>query len=368
MEQLQRFLTPITVVIDDLLFDANNLRFSELGEEINATSEPRFAETKVQDTAYNKMRDPLFDVRELRDTIKTIGFLPMDRMVVRQWRGDTEGEPLRYVVIEGNRRLAAIRWLLDLHESGKETLDESQLTNLAKLECLLLDDRVAPEAAALILPGLRHVSGIKEWGPYQKARAVYVLRETGMSPQEVAQSLGLSTRAANSAYRCYQALERMKSDEEYGEFAEPKLYSYFEELLRKRNLKDWLAWDEEEGAFTNVANLYEFYSWIVPGPEKEEPKLSTALSVRDLSIIIEDEEALAIFRGKDGSLPQALAKYQIDHPSDWYPKLTAALSAVQSLTPDALRHLSDPQLDSLRSLRNKIEQALRDRDKLMQPD
>ena len=77
--------------------------------------------------------------------------------------------------------------------------------NLNDLEVLLLDQENAPNTAIWVLPGLRHVSGIKEWGPYQKARAVFILRETGASPQEAAQSLGLSTRSANQLWRSFLA-------------------------------------------------------------------------------------------------------------------------------------------------------------------
>jgi hypothetical protein len=54
------------------------------------------------------------------------------------------------------------------------------------------------------------VSGIKEWGAYQKAKAVFELRESGMTPQAAAQSLGLSTRNANQLWRSSSAKKREK--------------------------------------------------------------------------------------------------------------------------------------------------------------
>lgn len=366
MQNLNQFLTPITVELDQLLLDPNNPRFSELGEEVRPIPEARFAEEKVQDSAYQKMKAPAFDVQELRDTIRALGFLQMDRLVVREWPGTLPDKEKRYVVIEGNRRLTAIRWLVSLHDEGKETLSEEQLSNMARIECLLLDDALAPHTAQIILPGLRHVSGIKEWGPYQKAKAVFSLRETGMTAQEVAQSLGLSTRAANTAYRCFMALEQMKADEEFGEYAEPRMYSYFEEVFKKRNVKDWLGLDEDASNFTKASNLLEFYSWITPGADNEEPRLAKAINVRELSTFIDDPAAVSIFRSKDGSLARALARYEIDHPADWYPQITAAQGAVRSLTPDKLRHLDEPSLQALDGLSQAIQQALKDRTKLME--
>jgi len=365
LDNLSSLLTPVIVDLDDLLLDPNNPRFSELGEEMNSVAESRFSELKVQANTFDKMRDQRFDVNELRDTIKTLGFLPMDRIVVRPWKATSQ--PTKYVVIEGNRRVTALRWLVHLHENGKETFTEERLRNLRRLECLVLDDKLAPPFATLVLPGLRHVSGIKEWGPYQKAKTVHALRKGGMSPQEAAQSLGLSTRAANNAYRCFIALENMKASEEFGEATDPRMYSYFEEIFKRPDVKTWLEWSDEAEKFTKTERINEFYSWIVPSGEDGggAPKLPEAKNVRDLASIVLDENALSVLRGPDGTMSRALARYQVDHPEDWYPKVMAASTALKILTPDMLRKMDEPTLTSLHDLKARIEQALKDRTQLM---
>jgi hypothetical protein len=365
LDNLASLLSPITIDLDDLLLDPNNPRFSELGEEMNSVAEARFAEPKVQNNTFDKMRDQRFDVNELRDTIKTLGFLPMDRIVVRRWK--ISSEPAKYVVIEGNRRVTALKWLIQLHDSGKETFSEDRLKNLQRLECLVLDDKLASSSAALVLPGLRHVSGIKEWGPYQKAKTVHALRKSGMSPQEAAQSLGLSTRSANNAYRCFIALENMKANEEFGEAADPRMYSYFEEIFKRPDVKTWLMWSDDAESFTQTDRINEFYSWIVPSGEDGggTPKLPEAKNVRDLASIVQDDNALSVLRGPDGTISRALARYQVDHPEDWFPKVLAATTALKSLTPDMLRKMDDPTVTSLHDLKNRIEQALKDRSQLM---
>lgn len=365
VDNLSALLRPVAINLSDLLLDPNNPRFSELGEELNPVAESRFADEKVQAHAFDKMRNDKFDVNELRDTIKTLGFLPMDRIVVRQWR--VQSEPTKYVVIEGNRRVTALRWLVMLHETGKETFSDERLANLQRLECLVLDDTLAPPSALLVLPGLRHVSGIKEWGPYQKAKTVHALRKSGMSPQEAAQSLGLSTRAANNAYRCFIALENMKADDEYGEATEPRMYSYFEEIFKRPDVKSWLAWSDEEERFAETDRVTELYSWMVPSGEdgQESPKLPEAKNIRDLASIVKDDDALSVLRSPDGSISRALARYQLDHPEDWYPKVMAATAALKTLTPDMLRAMDDVTLKSLSELSKRIDQALADRAQLM---
>jgi len=363
MDNLPELLSSIELKLEDLLLDPNNPRFSELGEQLNPVPEGRFADDRVQANTVEKMKAPIFDVAELRDTIKSIGFLPMDRIVVRKWKGNHPDGRLRFVVIEGNRRVTALKWLLELHDIGKETFDERRLTNFKQLQCLLLNDELAPASATLVLPGLRHVSGIKEWGAYQKAKAVHALRKSGMSSQDAAQSLGLSTRAANSAYRCFLALEQMKSDDEFGDYAEPKMYTYFDEIFRRPNLRAWLMWSDDQEQFTAEDRVREFYSWMVPQADAP-PKLPEARSIRDLSEIIEDDIAMKVFRSPDGTLERALVRYEVDHPADWYPKIVAAASAVKSLTPDMLRGLDQTTIESLTELKTRIDQALRDRTSL----
>ncbi len=360
MLELASALTPKSIKLDDLLLDPNNPRFSELGEEINPIPELRFNEEKVQEKTFAKMKDPIFGASELRDTIKTLGFLPMDRIVVRKWKGVTE----KYVVIEGNRRVSALKWLISLNDAGKETFSEQQINNFTHLECLVLDDDIAPEMAHLILPGLRHISGIKEWGPYQKAKVVVALRNSGMSPQEAAQSLGLHIRPANRAYRCFMALEQMRKSEEYGEFATPKLYTYFDEALNKAPIRTWLGWNDTTNQFEQNERLLEFYSWIVPS-EDNELKLPETSNVRDLGKIIEDDNAMQIFRSPHGTLLRALAKYEVDHPEEWSPKISAANSALKSLTPNKLRTMEEAALQAIQELSETIQQVLKDRDALI---
>ncbi len=361
-KRLPFFLSPIRVNLADLLLDPNNPRFSELGEELNPIPEGRFADEKVQANTFEKMKHQSFDVAELRDTIKALGFLPMDRIVVRRWKGKSTDANERYVVIEGNRRVSALKWLVSLHDIGKETFDDEQIANFTKLECLLLNDEAAPESATLILPGLRHVSGVKEWGAYQKAKAVYALRRNGLSPQETAQSLGLSTRSANSSYRCFLALEQMKGDEEFGEFAEPRMYSFFEEILKRPVLKNWFGWSDEKEHFTSEGRIREFYSWITPqGDDGGNVKLNEAIGVRELATIVEDENALNILRAPEGTLTKALARYEIDHPEDWLPKVGAAMAALKSLTPDAIRGMGESAVEELSSLVDRVKQVLQDK-------
>ena len=370
MMKLNSLLMPIKVRLNQLLLDPNNPRFSDFEDDAELVPEARYAEEKVQERTFDRMKQ--FDVAELRDTIVTVGFLPLDRVVVREWDAQQNDSP-KYVVVEGNRRVTALKWLMVLQEEGKRTLSEESLSNYREIEVLLLDKNNAPMASRLVLPGLRHVSGIKEWGPYQKARAVSELKKSGAQPQDIAQSLGLSTRSATALGRSYLAFEQMRADEEYGELIMPRKFSYFEEVFKRPNVREWLGWSDDLTRFTNDSHLREFYAWMIgePNPDDEEegerapPKLPEAKSVRQLSQIIDDESSLAIFRGPNGTLTRALSRLEAEKQYDWQTAIGSAESTLATLSPDTLRSMKDDDISLLNNLYERVQKVLKDRSKLL---
>lgn len=101
---------PIEMIADqvapsNLYLDPNNPRFTDL---LNPVPMARAREHGVQERAKSRILESKHDVAPLKESIQTLGFLPADRLVVLRLPAD-DG----YVVIEGNRRLAAVKSLLD---------------------------------------------------------------------------------------------------------------------------------------------------------------------------------------------------------------------------------------------------------------
>jgi hypothetical protein len=89
-----------------------------------------------------------------------------------------DGGDARLVVVEGNRRLAAVQLLLrpELLPRSSELRElsfEADHGELQQLPCLVYGDR----NGILNYLGNRHVVGVKEWKPLSKARYVRQLRE-----------------------------------------------------------------------------------------------------------------------------------------------------------------------------------------------
>ena len=86
------------------------------------------------------------------------------------------GQDERYTVVEGNRRLAALKILHNFPEADELSLvtidpPKEKLDGLREVPCFVIDDRDAVRAYV----GFRHIGALKTWPPEAKAR--YLLSE-----------------------------------------------------------------------------------------------------------------------------------------------------------------------------------------------
>ena len=265
-------LEPKTLPIDALFLDPNNPRFwSEQTQKMADVPDPKVPDATHQERALTRIANS-HGLEELKNSILRNGFLPLDRIVVRELDGAAD----KYVAIEGNRRLAALKTLRDQIEQG--TISETGITEeyLNDLKTrtnnieVLVYKGAEKKDVAWILQGIRHIGGIRDWMPAQQGKLVAdQIDKEGLSLSEAGQRFGLSAQAVGRRYRSYKALQQMREDEEFQSKAENKFYSLFEEAIRDKNVKGWLSWDDEAKRFENLDNLKQFYSWICPDEERE---------------------------------------------------------------------------------------------------
>jgi hypothetical protein len=218
------------IAVVDLLLDPNNFRFQDESGYVTADAN-RFHEQTVQERAYRRIR--LAGLLELKSSIVTNGFLAVERLVVRPY----PATPSKYVVIEGNRRLAALRWLKDDHEAGV-SIPQSVIEVLDKVPVVVIDDD-SDDSIYLSLMGIRHVGGIRQWGGYQRAKLVTELRDKHqIESGDVGGRLGMSTQEVNRRYRAFKALQQMQNDEEFGDRASPNMYNLFHEAVALRLIQN----------------------------------------------------------------------------------------------------------------------------------
>ena len=236
-------LTPKSVSPSDLLLDPNNFRFQDSSGFLLA-AQNRFHEPGVQDQAYKRLRESE-NLVDLKRSIMRNGYIPVEQIVARP-HAHLDG---KYIVIEGNRRTAAVRWIHEDHAAGVEITQEV-LASLEKLPTVVAEETGTDEVFRASLMGIRHVSGINEWGGYQLARLIMMMRDKlGLEPSNVADRLGLSTHEVNRRYRAFKALVQLEDNEEFGEHTKAGLYPIFHEAVSLPAVRSWLEWNEDHAVF-----------------------------------------------------------------------------------------------------------------------
>lgn len=176
---------------DNLHFDLRNPRLAEygMGDELD------------EDTILEILWDAM-DVLELVQSIAASGFFDHEALIVATEDG-------RDVVIEGNRRLAAVKVLRNpALAQGKgwqvPALSKEQRTQLDTLPAI----RHSREESWRYL-GFKHVNGPAKWGSYAKAMYIAeVHRNYGVPLGEIANQIGDRHRTVQRLFRGLMVLEQ----------------------------------------------------------------------------------------------------------------------------------------------------------------
>ena len=128
---------------------------------------------------------------------------------------EDKGEPGTFIVVEGNRRLAALKLLTDARARADvarpkwdEWAEQVSGRDLSRVPAFIYDDR----SELLGYLGFRHVTGIIKWSAEAKARfIVKLVDDYGKDFTEVARSIGSRADAVRRQYVAYSALQQASS-------------------------------------------------------------------------------------------------------------------------------------------------------------
>lgn len=259
-----------SINLDNLLLNPNNPRLMGKSRKTDLADE-RISEEKIQNAVLRDIKQE--GINDLYEKIKKLGFLSIDRIVVRKI-SDSDN----YVVLEGNRRISTAKTLLKQHQEGIITLIDSVLNSLKTIEVLVYSG--TDKNIIWLLQGMRHINGIKEWGALQQARFLYEMqKEESLSPTELDKMTGFGRNTISKKIRSFKAFE-FSQDIYHGELDESNFSLFQEAIFTKPQIKEWLNWNDGESKFENLENLENLLNWYI-GDEEGNKRIERVLDVRD---------------------------------------------------------------------------------------
>lgn len=290
--------TIVPISVEKLLLDEEN---------------PRLASGKGADTQRDLLRVLWNEmaVDEVALSIAANGYFPEEPLLAIPLNPSEKVESKKkFVVVEGNRRLAAVRLLRD--ESLKKEIGATDLPSLSQ----------AARAALDTLPvsvygnrqelwqyfGFRHINGPKPWDAFSKAKYVAdVSEQYGISLKGIAKSIGDRHTTVVRLYRGYKILDQA---EKLGVFNKEDIVRnrfYFSHLYTAADQPDFQKFlgITPEGSLkphpvpkAKHGELRELFTWLYGSREqKKEPVVRTQHpDLNTLREVISSPPALAALR------------------------------------------------------------------------
>ncbi len=282
-------ITPMKV--SDLAFDLKNPRLPEFGLTDQST------EDEVIQILWEAM-----DVKELVMSIAASGFFRHEPLIVAQ-------EARKNVVIEGNRRLAAVKILLkrELVKDLKE--DVPTITSSAKKALQELPTLPGTRESAWRYLGFKHVNGPAKWSSYAKARYIAdVHRNFSVKLEDIAKQIGDTHKTVQRLFRGLMVIEQaerlkvfQRDDRWRNHFSFSHLYTGldYDGISAFIGLRPETEEDQEPVPNEKKEELRELCRWMYgskregvrPIIESQNPHL------RQLDAVVSKEETLAALRG-----------------------------------------------------------------------
>jgi len=224
---------PLYIPVGQLFLDPENPR---LPEEAQGESESELMEVLIK----------RFNLEELADSMAENGYFDEEPLVGiprkvpkklqdvditnTEYKAFLKDGSTTFTVVEGNRRVAAVKLLLDQGLRKKFSvrtwpeLNEGVADNLSRLPVIIYSQRneVVPYL------GVRHIIGIQKWDSYARASYISKMIKDGQELSDIQQQIGDRRRSARKIYFCHRLIEEA---EEQLDLDTEKAKSYFSYLV-----------------------------------------------------------------------------------------------------------------------------------------
>lgn len=280
--------------INDLYLDSKNPRLGRHEIEKGLS----------QDELLMLMED--WSIEELAVSFLESGFWPQEALIaVREPLPNSKTPVL--VVIEGNRRLAALKILqrtrdgLVTSSKWKDYIKEStpeQLDQLIEVPYIEMPDRRSVQAYL----GFRHVTGIKEWSPAEKAQFIaHLIEDEGQDYEQVRRRIGSKAPTVRQHYVAYRLLLQMEEETDTIDTSRvEERFSVLYRSVRTSGIQKYLSLDinalpqqaTKPVPSTQLPRLVKLTGWLF-GTSKLPPVLTDSRDLDDFGKVLESETGIA---------------------------------------------------------------------------
>lgn len=282
--------------VDDLYLDPTNPRLGRRTASVRLS----------QATVLEVMKDWTLD--ELATSFLESGFWPQEALIVV--KENLYGKE-QMVVVEGNRRLAALKLLQQTVQGAPVSAKWKEIVATKPPARDFFDSipyiEVGDRNQVSAYLGFRHVTGIKEWKPAEKAQYIArLIEEENLSYDEVRRKIGSKTPTVRQHYISYRLLLQMDEHEEVDIDRVEDKFSVLYLSLRTAGAQKYLHIDikappdqaERPVPEDHLQNLANFSKWLF-GNNKIEPLFTDSRYVDSFGKILESEEAVEYLERTD---------------------------------------------------------------------
>jgi len=280
--------------IDDLFLDPMNPR---LGRHL---MDPETTQERILKEMISWTLDEL-----ALSYLESGGFWTNEALLVVE--EEFHGEP-RLLVVEGNRRLAALHYLKKAYEGEPYSRKWKIICESAeqppelftKVPFIRVDYREDVQAFL----GFRHVTGIKPWDADEKAGYIAkLIDEQGMTYEQVMRKIGSKTPTVRKHYIAYRVLLQIEDTvEDFDAALADNRFSILYSSIATEGAREFLQLDinaDPENAKIPIPderldNLSNFSKWLFGTDEDptSSPLVTDTRQVSKFGKILEDEKAL----------------------------------------------------------------------------
>jgi hypothetical protein len=281
--------------LDELEFDPENPRLSI-----------EHRQKKLKDSKLLQILLDEFELEELAESFLENGFFDNEPLLAVK-------REAKLRVIEGNRRLAALKLLVDgpdhhgiksskfaaLHDKFQK-LDESIREELNEPNVCVLED---PKRAIGYL-GFRHVTGIKPWPPLEKAGYIsQMVEKHNLSPADIAPLIGTKPVYVSRHYQAYRLVLQARDEEIVDTRPLEQSFGVFMRSLQTDGVLSFIGIEPASASKTDAKPLKaksrtdfrDFVRWCF-GTETEAPLLRDSRLLTQFGQILRSEKSVSYLR------------------------------------------------------------------------